>query len=161
MSKILVVYYSLEGNTELAAEDLRQITGADLEKLIPESEPDGKNFSKYLVGGFTALTRYKPRIKALKHSVDDYDTIVIASPVWAGTCPPAVETFLHKEPFSGKQVEIVATSKSGNADSMIRRITQLVGSDNTVELTCSLKDPLADPDKCRQKLEEFALAWAE
>ena len=160
MSDILVVYYSLEGNTELAANDLHEITGADLEKLIPENEPDGKSFTKYLAGGFTALTHYKPRIKALKHRPDDYSTIVIAAPVWASPCPPAVETFLHKEPFSGKKVELVATSQSGKADAMISRISGLAGSDNTVELTCSLVSPLKDPDRTRQKLEEFCLAWA-
>ena len=44
MSKILVVYYSLDGNTELAANQIKDITGADLEQLIPEHEPVRKGF---------------------------------------------------------------------------------------------------------------------
>ncbi len=161
MSKILVVYYSLDGNTEFAADQIRSITGADIEKLIPEREPTRSGFSKILEGGFQALIHYKPRIAHLKHDPTDYDTIVLACPVWAGTCPPAMETFLHKESFSGKEVVICATSGSGNADRMIDRIKALVGDDNTVSVTASLTEPLKDPDKTRQKLEEFCLAWAE
>ena len=100
MSKILVVYYSLDGNTELAANQIKDITGADLEQLIPEHEPVRKGFRKLAAGGFQALIHYKPRIKRLRHRLEDYETIVIAAPVWAGTCPPAMETFLNKESFS-------------------------------------------------------------
>ena len=55
MSKILVVYYSLDGNTELAANQIKDITGADLEQLIPEHEPVRKGFRKLAAGGFQAL----------------------------------------------------------------------------------------------------------
>ena len=161
MSKILVVYYSLDGNTELAANQIKDITGADLEQLIPEHEPVRKGFRKLAAGGFQALIHYKPRIKRLRHRLEDYETIVIASPVWAGTCPPAMETFLNKESFSGKEVVICACSASGKADRMIDRIRHFVGRDNTVSVTTSLVSPLKDPDKTRQKLEEFCLAWAE
>ena len=67
MSKILVVYYSLDGNTQYAADQIQDITGADLEQLIPEKEPTRKGFRKYAEGGFTALVHYKPRIRKLKH----------------------------------------------------------------------------------------------
>lgn len=161
MSKILVVYYSLDGNTEFAANTIKDITGADLEQLIPEREPTRSGFRKYAEGGFQALIHFKPRIKRLKHDPTGYDTIVLACPVWAGTLPPAMETFLNKESFSGKEVVIVAASASGKADKMIDRIKSLVGSDNTVSVTASLTDPLKDKDKTRRKLEEFCLAWAE
>lgn len=160
MSKILVVYYSLDGNTQYAADQIQDITGADLEQLIPEKEPTRKGFRKYAEGGFTALVHYKPRIRKLKHDPADYDTIVLACPVWAGTTPPAMETFLHKESFSGKQLVICACSASGKADKMIDRIRELAGSDNTVSVTTSLTDPLKNQDKARRKLEEFCLAWA-
>ena len=131
MSKILVVYYSLDGNTELAANQIKDITGADLEQLIPEHEPVRKGFRKLAAGGFQALIHYKPRIKRLRHRLEDYETIVIAC------------------------------SASGKADRMIDRIRHFVGRDNTVSVTTSLVSPLKNPDKTRQKLEEFCLAWAE
>ena len=160
MSKILTVYYSLDGNTEFAADQIRSITGADLEKLIPEKEPTRSGFLKLLEGGFQALIHYKPRIARLKHDPTDYDTIVLACPVWTGTCPPAMETFLHKESFSGKEVVICAVSASGKADRMIEHIKSEIGSDNTVSVTASLIEPLKNPDKTKQKLEEFCLAWS-
>lgn len=161
MSKTLIVYYSLDGGTKLVADLLHDRTGGDLQQLIPEKEPAGGGLRKLAEGGFTALIHYKPRIKHLRHDPADYDTIVLACPVWAGTTPPAMETFLNKEAFSGKEVVICTSSGSGKGDKTIERIKSLVGDDNRVTVTANFKNPLADPDKTRQKVEEFCLAWAE
>ena len=50
MSKDLVVYYSLEGNTEYVAEKIREKTGADLLKLVPKKAYHDKGLAKFLWG---------------------------------------------------------------------------------------------------------------
>ena len=42
--KTLVVYYSLEGNTEYVAEKIREALGADLLKLVPKKAYHDKGF---------------------------------------------------------------------------------------------------------------------
>ena len=157
-NKVLVVYYSLDRDCDLIARDLQEITGADLERLYPESEPHGKGFGKIFIGAFTARIGLKVRIRPLKHKIEDYNTIIIVSPVWAGTFPPAIGTFLKKEHFTGKDVHLLASSGSGEASKMLEQMKMAL-SGNNILLDLSLKSPLADPDRTKQKLEEFCLAF--
>ena len=53
--KILVVYYSLEGNTDYIAQMIARKCGAVLERLRPENEPP-KNALRYIIGGREAKT---------------------------------------------------------------------------------------------------------
>jgi flavodoxin len=45
--RILVVYYSFEGNTKLIAESVAGAVSADIMQLIPKKEHASKGFSKY------------------------------------------------------------------------------------------------------------------
>ena len=53
--KTLVVYYSLEGNTEYAADKIIGKTGADELKLIPIKPYCDKGAKKFLWGGKCAV----------------------------------------------------------------------------------------------------------
>ena len=49
--KILVIYYSFEGNTEFIAQAMARHAGADILKLEPQNEQRHKGFMKYIWGG--------------------------------------------------------------------------------------------------------------
>lgn len=100
--KILVVYYSLEGNTEFVAKEIGRCTGADLLRLVPEKEIPVSGFGKYFFGGKAALTHSLTHLNPFDEKPEEYGTIVLAGPVWAGTYPPAIGTFLDEHRFSGK-----------------------------------------------------------
>ncbi len=100
--KILVVYYSLEGNTEFVAKEIGRCTGADLLRLVPEKEIPVSGFGKYFFGGKAALTHSLTHLNPFDEKPEEYGTIVLAGPVWAGTYPPAIVTFLDEHRFSGK-----------------------------------------------------------
>ena len=59
--KILVVYYSLEGNTDYIAQMIARKCGAVLERLRPENEPP-KNALRYIIGGREAIRNEKARL---------------------------------------------------------------------------------------------------
>ena len=66
--KTLIVYYSLEGNTRLAAERIAERIGADTLRLAPKKAYADKGFAKFFWGGKSAvmaeapaLLRYRPR----------------------------------------------------------------------------------------------------
>ena len=46
--KTLIVYYSLEGNTDYAANRIKEKTGADLLRLIPKKAYADKGIKKFL-----------------------------------------------------------------------------------------------------------------
>ncbi len=100
--KILVVYFSLQGNTRKAAEAIHAITGGDIAEIIsledyrrPDVEDDAK---RQIEQG------YMPAIQKLAVNPRDYDIIFVGSPVWWFTLTPPVKRFLHDTGFKGKRL---------------------------------------------------------
>ena len=106
MKDILLVYYSLEGNTQFAAETAAGCASMDVERLVPLKEPPKKGFGKFFWGGKSVVMNERPELEALKFSPDSYGTIIFAFPVWASSYPPAVATYLKEHALSGKTVYI-------------------------------------------------------
>ena len=102
----LVVFYSLEGNTRLAAKTIAEASGADIMELIPLSQPSSEGFSRFLRGGKSAVKKEIPELEPFGVNPDDYELIFLGSPVWAWTFTPAVRAFLEKHDLSGKKVAI-------------------------------------------------------
>ena len=124
--KILVVYYSLEGNTDYIAQMIARKCGAVLERLRPENEPP-KNALRYIIGGREAIRNEKARLNTTVYDPEAYDMIVVGSPVWAGRMTPAVREYLVSHPFEGKKTAIFACSASGKADRTIDGIACMAG----------------------------------
>lgn len=137
MSHTAIVYYSLEGTTKAAAETLARVTGGDLFRLQPKKEPPKSGFGKMAVGGFQAILQIDPKLPQVANKLKDYDNVIIAYPVWAGTYPSAVGAFIDQGGLLGKKVYLVATSGSGNAAksfSTAHRKLASVGIQDTLSL---------------------------
>jgi len=153
--KILVVYYSLEGNTEFVAKEIGRCTGADLLRLVPEKEIPVSGFGKYFFGGKAALTHSLTHLNPFDEKPEEYGTIVLAGPVWAGTYPPAIGTFLDEHRFSGKNIYLVATSKSGNAGKFFRELEAILAG-NQIRSVLSVANPLKNQEQAREETRAFA-----
>ena len=97
MSKDLVVYYSLEGNTGYVAEKIREKTGADLLKLVPKKAYHDKGLAKFLWGGKSAMMAEKPELEEISVDLSGYDRIVFGFPVWASNITPPLRTFIDEK----------------------------------------------------------------
>ncbi|ABR49815.1 flavodoxin [Alkaliphilus metalliredigens QYMF] len=102
--KKLVVYYSLEGNTQLIAEAMAKAIGADILVLNPQNEMKSKGFSKYLWGGTQVMMKKLPLLQPLIHDATAYDLILIGTPVWAWTYAPPLGTFFSQVDLKDKQI---------------------------------------------------------
>jgi len=155
--KALVVYYSFEGNTEYMAKRIASNLDADIEAIRPVSkddEPPHSGFMKFLKGGFSAIRGEQIDIRSLSVSVTDYDTIILCSPVWASSYPPAVVSFIERYSFSGKDLYVAATSGSGNAKKMFKKISrQLPG--NHYKMSLSIKSPVSGNSDEESKIDRF------
>jgi flavodoxin len=115
--KILVVYYSWSGNTEFVANQIKEITGADIFE-IELVEPFSTDYS-------TVAQEYREdnsngTIRKLKKTVENlssYDVIFIGAPIWGGTRALPVKSFLHEHDLSGKMVVPFTTHGGGGAGS--------------------------------------------
>ena len=61
--KRIVVYFSLEGNTEYIADELAKALPADKLKLVPKKAYSTSGFSKFFWGGKSAVMAEKPELE--------------------------------------------------------------------------------------------------
>lgn len=105
--KTLVVYYSYTGKTEKICKAFAEAKGYPLVK-IEEIRPRN-TFSAYVIGGFQAVNRLCSKIKPLDIDLSQYDRILLASPIWGGTTPPAINAFLKQASLGCGRLTLLLT----------------------------------------------------
>ena len=74
----------------------------------------------------------RPEIITGDLSIQDYDTIYLGFPIWWGTAPKVVHTFLEKHDFSGKKIIIFATSGSSGLGNTANTLKQSISKTATI-----------------------------
>ena len=131
--KSLIVYFSRadenyavgyidKGNTEIVAEHVQALTGADMFKVEPAVP--------YAADYMTCIEEAKQRvgnapIKAALPDISAYDTIYIMSPIYWGTYAPEMETALTGQDFRGKTVRVISTHEGSGLGSMVSDVKRL------------------------------------
>lgn len=102
--KTLILYYSYLGNTKRIAEMIQKEIGGDIAR-IETVIPYDSDYNKVVNQGQDEVNRgYMPEIKPVDVRFEDYERIILGTPVWWYTFAPAVKTFLENHDFSGKTV---------------------------------------------------------
>ena len=133
MSRSMIIYFSRadenyavgwidKGNTEIVAEYVQELTGADLFKIEP-AVPYAKDYN-------TCIKEAKQRIgnAPIKEKLTDisaYDTVFIMSPIYWGTYAPEIETALTDLDFAGKTVRVISTHEGSGLGSMVSDVKRL------------------------------------
>jgi len=139
--KTAVVYFSLEGNTQYAAEKIAARLNADLVRLIPiKAYPTGK-FGKYFWGGKSATLGEAPKLKPYRFDPHQYELVILGTPIWASTFAPPLRTFIRNNKLTGKKIALFASCSGGDTEKCFEELKKEIG-DCTVVSTLSLVDPL-------------------
>jgi flavodoxin len=119
MSEV-IIYYSLNGNTEKYAKQYAEETGADIFRV---EEPKKRNTLTAFFACPKAIKGKSVPIKPLDVDFESYDHIVLAAPIWASAPAPAINSVVELLP-EGKDVGIILMSSSGESksDSLKARI---------------------------------------
>jgi flavodoxin len=142
---------SLEGNTRQAAEIIADRLHADILQLetvykIP------KNKMKYVIGGMQAAFGVCAKIKPIGVNPEQYDRIILGTPVWAGKPAPAINTFL-KNNVSNKVTALFTLSGGGDNERCVRYLKKKL---DNLGMTVALADrnhPYASEN--HEKLNHF------
>ena len=114
-----------KGNTEIAAEKLAKLTGAELFTIEP-IQPYARDYNTCIAQAQEDQQRdARPELKEYPASLEDYDTIYLGYPNYWGTMPMPVFTFLEHFDFTGKTIRPFCThegSGMGRSEQDIRRI---------------------------------------
>ena len=121
--KVLVAYFSATGTTKRVAEKLAAAVNADIYEIKPLTPYTNADLNWRNSNSRSSVEmkdkNARPEIAEDNFSVKDYDVVYLGFPIWWGTAPHIVETFLEKQDFSNKTIILFATSGSsgmGNTD---------------------------------------------
>lgn len=144
MSK-LFVYYSLSGNGDAVANHYKE-KGYEIFKLETK-KPMPKSFPILIMkGGFLAGIKAKTKIIDPKVKFDEYDEIIVGSPIWNGNLASPVNTLLTL--IDGKKVDFVLYSGSGEGKGALKRLNKEYPDSNILFLK-SPKDNLNEIEKLK------------
>ncbi len=145
--KTAIVYYSLSGNTEYAAEKIAAELGADLIRLEPEKAYPVKGFMKFFVGGKGAVAKSTPALRPYAFAAQDYDLVILGMPLWAGRVTPPLNTFVqeNREALQGKQIAAFVCSSGGGPEKALEQLRAALGID-AFAAELSLVDPKTKAD---------------
>lgn len=104
MKKAVIVYYSMDGNTKLIADQIQntaRIPIVRLDTVIPYTGSDDEIIAQ---GQDEVNRHYKPKLKPLGFQPDDYDTFIVGTPTWWYTMASPVLSFLSSISWKGKTI---------------------------------------------------------
>ena len=110
MNKKLVVYFSYAGHTKMIVDKIKEKLDCDvleIETVIPYSTDydtvvnDEQNSER---------SNFLPEIKDININLNNYDEIILGTPVWWYRPAPAIRSFLTKYDLTGKTVIPFATN---------------------------------------------------
>ena len=158
--KKLIVYYSLEGNTEYIAGKLAGKFSADVLKLVPVTAYPDKGFAKFFWGGKSAVMAEKPKLEPYYVDWSLYDEVIIGFPVWASSFAPPIRTFVstNLDMLKTKKISAFACQTANGAQKAFEKLKDLIGIDSFAK-TATFYDPKDKPSEENEKaLEEFCRA---
>lgn len=110
--KPVVIYYSFSGKTSVIAESIAKELGCDCKRI--EEERKRSTIGAYVLGAFAAMRGKSSDIKPLNLDFNNYDTIIISTPVWASSPVPAINAFVEQTNFKNKNVVLLIAPASGD-----------------------------------------------
>ena len=124
----IVVYFSCTGNTKAVAEEVAAQTGSELHEIVPE-EPYTEDDLNYNNDNCRANIEMndpesRPAISNTIENFSEYDTIYIGYPIWWGSLPRIMNTFLDTYDFSGKTIVPFCTSGSSSISQSVSVIRE-------------------------------------
>ena len=142
--KKIFKYYSMYVNGDLIS-DIYKEKGYDIRKVISKVNYPKKMFPLMMIGGFKALYKIKDKIVDFDNNIDNYDEIVIGTPIWFDRVSAPINSVLKVLDLSNKKVSFILWSASGNATKAVERISKEYNTNITI-----LKEPKKNKDELKK-----------
>ena len=141
----------LMGNTELMAHMLQSISGCDIVPITLTGEKYPSSYTDTVIVASKEIKEdARPGIEDI--DISGYDSIILVYPLWWGTIPMPVATFLENNDFTGKTIYLLATQGSTGFGSTVEDVVNLAQEANVVK---GLSIYCDDIPYVRDKIEEW------
>ena len=158
MKKILVAYFSAEGNTAKVAAKLAEAASADLFEIKP-SEP----YTAADINWKNPLSRCNREkfgkkdvpIACAVENFEDYGLVFLGFPIWYYAAPNIINTFVKEYDWSGKRIALFATSGGSDISKSPDKLRPYLNGKGEI-----VGARLFRPDADKQELEDWARPFA-
>lgn len=133
-SKTLIVYFSWGGNTRVAAENTKRLTGADIFEITVKNPYPTDYRQCANQAREEQRTDFLPELNGNVNNLSQYDTIIVAFPNWWGTYPQAVKKFLidNRDIYS-KKIALLCTHAGSRLGRSVNDLKALYPNANILE----------------------------
>ncbi|MDR2024314.1 MAG: NAD(P)H-dependent oxidoreductase [Hungatella sp.] len=152
----LVVYFSFTGSTKFIAEKIAETTGADITELKISKNYPAEGFGKYFWGGKSVIFGEKPKLINKPIDLNKYDTIIIGTPIWAGSFTPPIKSLISQYKIQGKRIALFASHGGGGAQKCFTKLKkELSGNEFLSEID------FVEPKKSLEENLSKAVKWSQ
>ena len=110
-ASLMLASGKLTGNTELLAAMLCDALDCEMQAITLTGERYPSSYNGTIsVAGKELRENARPEISPI--DISGYETVILVYPIWWGTVPMPVATFLTENDFTGKQLYLMATQGS-------------------------------------------------
>ncbi len=143
-----------KGNTEIVAENIKELTNADLFKVETVKDYPYKYNECCDVAKEELSSNYRPELKNALNNLDNYDVIYIGGPIWWGHYPCAIFTALENLDFTSKIVKPFSTHEGSGAGHIMEDVNKYCKG-------AIIKEPLAIRGSNATTSKEVLKEWCE
>jgi flavodoxin len=129
--KTLTVYFTRSGNTEMVVKKIHESIGGEVE-LISE-QVSRKGIVGWLKTGSGNAKREVAEIGETQYDPADYDLVILASPIWAGTVSSPMRGYIAENREKLGRTAVFLTNDSGAVDNAFVEIRELLVNPPLVE----------------------------
>ena len=152
-AKVLIVYFSLTGNTNQVANIMKDFTKGEVFEIQPDFDYSKVQSRAEMekLGKQQVEEGFKPQLKNSVTDIETYDLIIIGSPVWWYSVTPAVMSFLSQYDLTGKRVAPFCTCGSVAGDFFTQFEDTIPDAEVLQGLTLT-EDELKDEEEAKEKI---------
>lgn len=151
MPKILVAYYSQTGHTRQIAEETASALGADVDEI---RDAGGAREWPRSPGLLWKIVAKRPaEIAPAGKRPEDYDLVVIGTPIWMFRLSPPVRAFLRLNGASFAQVAFFCTEGGAGGERAFGEMARIVGKEPVAKLIVT--EPDLEVAKHSDRLDAF------
>ena len=144
-SNSAVIYFSATGTTKNVASKIASLSGSDIIEIIPKEKYTSKDLdynNDCRANKEQNDSKSRPEIEN-EIDITKYDTIYLGYPIWWGTNPRIILTFLDKYDLTGKTIILFCTSGSSSID---KSISDLKSYNTNLNIKDGKRFSLSDSD---------------
>lgn len=149
--KILIVYFSLSGNTEGIADAVASEIPTDVERIKDTVKRTG--FFGYLQTAREAIFGHVIPIQPSEHNPSHYDLVIIGTPVWGWSLSSPVRAYIAQHSSIFRRVAFFCTEGGAGGSGVFKEMARLCGKQPVA--TLEVTEPDIKSGAYKEKLKPF------